>query len=270
MSAGSRRLSFLGMGLAPVLIVSALAGSAAVGLADADVDSRRSGFDFMGPQTQAMQGDDTSNPGMLAVLEGEDIWNRKAGEADKSCADCHGDAARSMHGVSAHYPAFDTATGGPINLDQRINTCREKNQEAEPFPWESAEILALSAYVGLQSRGMPVQVGDDARLAEAIKGGGEAFHRKQGQLDFSCADCHDANWGKRLGGSVIPQGHATGYPIYRLEWQSMGSLQRRLRNCMAGVRAEPYSYGSPKFVELELYLMSRSRGMAVETPAVRP
>jgi sulfur-oxidizing protein SoxA len=69
---------------------------------------------------------------------------------------------------------------------------------------------------------------------------------------------------------VIPQGHATGYPIYRLEWQSMGSLQRRLRNCMAGVRAEPYSYGSLEFVELELYLMSRSRGMAVETPAVRP
>jgi sulfur-oxidizing protein SoxA len=262
MSAGSRRLSFLGVGLA----VSALVVSAGA----ADVDGRRSGFDFMGPQTQAMQGDDTSNPGMLAVLEGEDIWNRKAGDADKSCADCHGDAARSMHGVAAHYPAFDTRTGGPINLDQRINTCREKNQEAQPFPWESAEILALSAYVGFQSRGLPVQAGDDTRLAEAIEAGDEAFHRKQGQLDFSCADCHDANWGRKLGGSVIPQGHATGYPIYRLEWQSIGSLQRRLRNCMAGVRAEPYSYGSPEFVELELYLMSRSRGMAVETPAVRP
>ena len=262
MSAGSRRLSFLVL----VLVVSALAGSAGA----ADGGGRRSGFDFMGPQTQAMQSDDTSNPGMLAVLEGEELWSRKAGDADKSCADCHGDAARSMHGVAAHYPAFDTRIGGPINLDQRINTCREKNQEAEPFPWESEEILALSAYVGLQSRGMPVQVGDDARLAEAIEAGDEAFHRKQGQLDFSCADCHDANWGRRLGGSVIPQGHATGYPIYRLEWQSMGSLQRRLRNCMAGVRAEPYSYGSPEFVELELYLMSRSRGMAVETPAVRP
>ncbi len=117
---------------------------------------------------------------------------------------------------------------------------------------------------------MPVQVGEDSRLAGFIKAGEDAFHQKQGQLNFSCADCHDANWGKHLGGSVIPQGHATGYPIYRLEWQSMGSLQRRLRNCMAGVRAEPYSYGSPEFVELELYLMSRSRGMAVETPAVRP
>jgi sulfur-oxidizing protein SoxA len=251
----------------PLLVLVVLAGP---GTGSAEADDRRSGFDFMGPQTQAMQSDDTSNPGMLAVLEGEELWNRKAGAADKSCADCHGDAARSMRGVAAHYPAFDTGTGGPINLDQRINLCREKNQEAEPFPWESEEILALSAYVGHQSRGMPVQVGDDSRLANFIKQGDDAFHLKQGQLNFSCADCHDANWGKHLGGSVIPQGHATGYPIYRLEWQSIGSLQRRLRNCMAGVRAEPYSYGSPEFVELELYLMSRSRGMAVETPAVRP
>jgi sulfur-oxidizing protein SoxA len=245
------------------LFVIVLAGSA-------EADDRRSGFDFMGPQTQAMQSDDTSNPGMLAVLEGEALWNQKAGDAGKSCADCHGDAARSMRGVAAHYPAFDTGTGGPINLDQRINLCREKNQEAEPFPYESEEILALSAFVGHQSRGMPVQAGEDSRLAGFLKAGEDAFHQKQGQLNFSCADCHDANWGKHLGGSVIPQGHATGYPIYRLEWQSMGSLQRRLRNCMSGVRAEPYSYGSPEFVELELYLMSRSRGMAVETPAVRP
>ena len=251
----------------PLLVLLALAGP---GTGSAEADDRHSGFDFMGPQTQAMQSDDTSNPGMLAVLEGEEIWNRRAGDADKSCADCHGDATRSMHGVAAHYPAFDTGTGGPINLDQRINLCREKNQEAPPFPYESEEILALSAFVGHQSRGMPVQVGEDSRLAGFINRGEDAFNQKQGQLNFSCADCHDANWGKRLGGSVIPQGHATGYPIYRLEWQSMGSLQRRLRNCMAGVRAEPYSYGSPEFVELELYLMSRSRGMPVETPAVRP
>ena len=102
-----------------------------------------------------------------------------------------------MRGVAAHYPAFDTGTGGPINLDQRINICREKNQEAEPFPWESEEILALSAFVGHQSRGMPVRVGDDSRLAGFLKAGEDAFHQKQGQLNFSCADCHDANWGKQ-------------------------------------------------------------------------
>jgi L-cysteine S-thiosulfotransferase len=74
----------------------------------------------------------------------------------------------------------------------------------------------------------------------------------------------------RLGSSAIPQAHATGYPIYRLEWQAMGSLQRRIRNCMAGVRAEPFAYGAPDMVALELHLASRARGLFVETPAVRP
>jgi sulfur-oxidizing protein SoxA len=91
-----------------------------------------------------------------------------------------------------------------------------------------------------------------------------------GQLDFSCAQCHDAQAGHRLAGSTIPQAHPTGYPIYRLEWQGLGSLQRRLRNCMSGVRAQPFDYGSEEFTALELYLMQRATGMTIETPAVRP
>ena len=39
---------------------------------------------------------------------------------------------------------------------------------------------------------------------------------------------------------------------------------------MSGVRAAPYSYGSLEFIELELFLAERARGMAVETPGVRP
>ena len=100
--------------------------------------------------------------------------------------------------------------------------------------------------------------------------GGELFHRRQGQLNLSCSQCHDDNWGKLLAGAVIPQGHPTGYPVYRLEWQSLGTLQRRLRNCMVGVRAEPYEYSAPGDVALELYLTERARGMPIETPAVRP
>ena len=49
--------------------------------------------------------------------------------------------------------------------------------------------------------------------------------QREGQLNLSCANCHDDNWDKRLAGSPIPQAHPTGYPIYRLEWQTLGSLQ---------------------------------------------
>ena len=39
---------------------------------------------------------------------------------------------------------------------------------------------------------------------------------------------------------------------------------------MIGMRAEPYAYGAPEYVDMELYLMWRARGMKIETPAVRP
>jgi L-cysteine S-thiosulfotransferase len=130
--------------------------------------------------------------------------------------------------------------------------------------------LALTAFVAHQSHGMPVAVEDKAELRAFLDLGNELFHRREGQLNLSCSQCHDDNWGKRLAGSVIPQGHPTGYPLYRFEWQSLGTLQGRLRNCMSGVRAEPYEYGAPEAVALELYLLHRARGMTIETPAVRP
>ncbi|MGB8502676.1 hypothetical protein, partial [Mycobacterium sp.] len=57
---------------------------------------RRSGYDLLSRETRAMQDDDTANPGMLWVLDGEALWRAKAGTAGKVCADCHGDARESM------------------------------------------------------------------------------------------------------------------------------------------------------------------------------
>jgi sulfur-oxidizing protein SoxA len=231
---------------------------------------RRSGFSFMAPDSQAIQNDDTANPGMLWVLDGEALWKSKAGAAAKSCADCHNDASSSMRGVAARYPAFDAKLGHPVNLEQRINLCRSQQQQATPLAYESRDLLALTAFVAQQSRGMPIETGTDPQLEPFIAKGRELFTRRQGQLNLGCANCHEDNWDKRLAGSAITQAHPTGYPLYRLEWQSLGSLQRRLRACIFGIRAQPYDFGAPELVELELYLMSRARGMLIETPAVRP
>ena len=91
-----------------------------------------------------------------------------------------------------------------------------------------------------------------------------------GQLNLSCSQCHDDNWGKKLAGTPVPQAHPTGYPLYRLEWQSVGSITRRFRNCLTGMRAELLPHGAPELVDLELYLMWRARGMTMDAPAVRP
>jgi len=251
-------------------IVATLAATLPAFAAEIPPAERRSDYEFMGAQTRAMQDDDTANPGMLSVLDGEALWNRRDGATNKSCADCHNDARASMKGVAARYPAYSPALGRPIDLEARINLCRTEQQKATPLKFESKELLGLTAYLALQSRGTPIDVSADARTRPFIAAGRELFNRRMGQINMSCAQCHDDNWGRKLAGAPVPQGHPNGYPLYRLEWQSLGSLQRRLRNCMSGMRAEPYAYGAPENVDLELYLMSRAQGLKMEAPAVRP
>ncbi|MFM1987934.1 MAG: hypothetical protein RJA99_891 [Pseudomonadota bacterium] len=251
-------------------LAAALIGLAAATAWSSGPSPLRSGFDTMGPTTQAMQRDDASNPGMLSVREGETLWSTPAGEARRRCADCHGDARISMRGAAARHPRWDETLGAPVSLSQRIALCRERHQGAPRGAPESRERLALAAWVGQASRGLPVEPDPDPRLAPARERGRALFGRRIGQLDLSCADCHDDRWGLRLGGSTIPQGHANGYPLYRLEWQALGSLQRRLRGCLAGVRAEPWPSDASEWTELELFLQRRGAGLPVETPAVRP
>ncbi|UGQ46634.1 sulfur oxidation c-type cytochrome SoxA [Massilia endophytica] len=249
-------------------VVTALALAAAV-CAHAQ-DPRRSGAEFMSESTKAMQRDDLQNPAMLWVANGETLWNAKAGKADRSCAACHGPAKQSMRGVAARYPAFDKQAGHVVNLGQRINQCRVGAQKAAPFKPESEELLGLEAFIALQSRGMPITPPKDAATSAAADRGRKLFGQRIGQLNLSCAQCHDSNWGRKLAGAPIPQGHAGAYPIYRLEWQGMGSLQRRLRNCMNGVRAEVPPFGAQDLVDLETWLALRAQGMPLEAPGVRP
>ena len=252
---------------AAVLITALLtAGTAAAEIPAAE---RRSSYEHMAAETRAMQDEDTANPGMLSVLDGEALWRAPAGEARASCASCHGEAEHSMKGVAARHPAFDAELGRPIDLAGRINQCRTGRQRATALAPESKDLLALSTLVARQSRGLPIE-SSDPRLAPFIEAGRAIFTARQGQLDLACSHCHDDNWGRKLAGISIPQGHPTGYPLYRLEWQALGSLQRRLRNCMTGMRAESHALGSPEFVALETFLMWRARGMPMESPAVRP
>ncbi len=230
---------------------------------------RQSSYVLMSPDTKAMQDDPSLNPATFAVLDGEVLWRELAGKKNQSCASCHGDATVTMKGVAASFPKANS-TGQLLNLEGRINHCRTEHQAATPFAFESKPLLALSAYVATQSKGMPITVERTPANEKALASGQRLFNQRMGQLNLSCAQCHAERAGQKLAGNPIPQAHPTAYPIYRLEWQAVGSLERRLRNCMVGVRAEPYAFGSNEFLELELFLAWRARAMLVESPGVRP
>ena len=246
----------------------ALVLAAGLGSVQGQTDARRSGFEFMAASTQALERDDAQNPALLWVQQGADLWRAVSPTNAKSCTSCHGEG--SMRGVASRYPAWDAATQAPINLAQRVNLCRQNHQQQTPWRAESQELLALEAWVARESRGVAIAPARDARLQTAARRGEQRYFQRIGQLNLSCAQCHDQYAGQRLGSSPIPQAHPTAYPVYRLEWQGLGSLQRRIRNCQTGVRAEPYAFGAPELVELELYLAERARGMPLESPGVRP
>jgi sulfur-oxidizing protein SoxA len=116
---------------------------------------------------------------------------------------------------------------------------------------------------------MPVSGAVPAELRPAFERGRERYRRRIGQMNLACIHCHQRNWGKTLLAQTISQGHGNAFPAYRLEWQSLGSLQRRLRACYYGVRAEMPPYGADELLELEVYLAWRGRGLPVEAPGVR-
>jgi sulfur-oxidizing protein SoxA len=234
----------------------------------------RPGSTFMSPDIKAMQDDSFANPGLLWVEKGEKLWSAPAttvvaGGAQKSCASCHNDARASMKGVSARYPVFDTRSRKLLNLEGRINQCRTERQGAAALPYESEELLALTAYVAHQSRGMPLNVSIAGAAQPHFENGRVLHQRRIGQMNLACIHCHEWNAGKRLLAENISQGHGNGYPAYRLEWQAAGSLHRRLRACYFGVRAEMPQPGSQELLDLELYLGWRAQGLLVETPGVR-
>ncbi|KQV92127.1 sulfur oxidation c-type cytochrome SoxA [Pelomonas sp. Root1237] len=228
----------------------------------AHADERRSGRDTMSPALRTLQADDAQHPAQLALALGKELWS----QGPKSCTSCHGEPEK-LRGVATRYPAWDQ---GMLDLPGRIQRCRVRQQQQPAWPPEAEPLLALAALVAQQSRGMPLVPQRGPEMEKAAQQGQRFYSTRIGALNLSCAQCHDERAGLRLGGSLIPQAHVDDYPVYRLEWQSLGSLQRRLRGCLSGVRATVWDWDSAELLALEVYLSRRSAGMAMQPPGVRP
>ena len=229
-----------------------------------------SGFEYRTKETQALELDDFQNPGMLAVERGEELWNTVEGEAGKSCASCHGDAAESMKGIGAATPKWDDTLKKPVNLAMRINLCRENNMKAKPYKFDAADQKAMVTYVRYQSRGMPVHLDLDAGdMKSWWEKGKEIYYTRYGQLELSCANCHEENYGKYIRAGHLSQGQINGFPTYRLKSQGLVSIHNRFKGCIRDTRAIPFKPLGDEFLALEVYVGWRGTGLSVETPAVR-
>ena len=235
-----------------------------------------SGYAFQSAEIQALQDDDFASPGLLWKDKGEKIFNEAPENKSSSCADCHVNEAStepqkfgSLNGAAARYPQYDKTIRKLMNLEQRINRCREDHQDQKRWEYESDGLLAITTYVASLSNGMPFDVNIQGPSKTFFEEGRRYYYTRLGQLNLACNQCHDDNFGKNLRGDLLSQGHSNNYPTYRLDWQNQGSLHRRLRFCNFGVRAAPLAYGSDTYVNLELFLAWRSMNLELEVPSVR-
>ncbi|MEO1315878.1 MAG: sulfur oxidation c-type cytochrome SoxA [Pseudomonadota bacterium] len=236
---------------------------------DHPLDTIYSGWRFRKPETQALEMDDFENPAMVAVDYGLDLWETPAGSSNQSCAECHGDVEEAMAGFRADMPRWNDEAGKPWSLEHWINWSITEHKGADAWKWESPEMLAMTALIGLQSRGEPMTVQTDGPMTPWIERGKELYYTRVGQLDMSCNQCHEDNYGQMIRADHLSQGNINGFPTYRFKWSGLGSLHRRFSGCMKNIRATPYKRGSDEFVALEAYLASRGSGLSIETPAVR-
>lgn len=232
------------------------------------LDTLYSGWRYRSDETQALQADDFENPAMVAVEYGLELWETAAGPESKSCADCHGDVSE-LAGLRAVMPKWSDTANQPWALEQWINWSITEHQGAEAWKWESAEMLAMTALVGMQSRGMAMAPEQSERMQPWHDKGQELYYTRVGQLDMACSNCHEDNAGNMIRADHLSQGHVNGFPTYRFKWQGLGSMHRRFSGCMKNIRATPYKRGSDEFVALELYLATRGAGLGIESPSVR-
>ena len=234
---------------------------------ESPLDHIYSGWRFRSPETQTLQTDDFENPAFAAVEDAIAEFEKVDGEAGKSCASCH--SISDFEGLRASLPRWNEKLGKPETLEMIINRSRTEHMKADPWKWEAQQMLGMTAYIGSQSRGTPVDVQTDGPMAEWAQMGKDLYYKKVGQLDMSCSQCHEDNYGNMIRADHLSQGQTNGFPVYRLKWGGLGSIHRRFKGCMDNIRATPYKRGSDEFIALELYVASRGEGLSVETPAVR-
>ena len=231
-----------------------------------NVDEIMSGWVFRSDETQALQLDDFDNPGFVFVDQAIDLWDKVEGSEGKACSSCHEDV-EDFAGLRTKLPRVED--GQLVSMENLVNECRTERMGAEPWKWSGGQMTGMTALIGLQSRGMPMDVAIDGDAAPFWEKGKELYYTRVGQLDMACSNCHEDNYGVMIRADHLSQGQINGFPTYRLKNAKLNSIHGRFKGCMKNIRATPFKEGGEEFKALELYLASRGSGLSVETPSVR-
>jgi sulfur-oxidizing protein SoxA len=262
----------VGLGLS-VLCATSFADTRADTRPAAQADPRTSGHKYLSPQLQALQADAQRNPVGLWLERGQGLWQAQ-------CTSCHG-AMDSVKRSVASFPRLSADGKTLVNLEDQILRCQQRGAALAPLPGtaalESDSVLSLSAALHQVAKGERIQVAPSATASPEhaaqwqarLSSGERLYQTRIGRMNLACMHCHDGKVGAQMRADTISPAHPTGFPIYRMAWQTLGSTDRRLRACYSGVQAPIPSAGSADLRDLELFLKVRANGMLLDGPSIR-
>jgi sulfur-oxidizing protein SoxA len=149
---------------------------------------------FRSDETQAMQSDDFINPAMIFVDQAMEDFNTVMGSEGNSCASCH--TPEDFEMVRATYPQWDEETGAVQTVEMQVIECQtDRMGMEEPFGYNSQAMRNMTALIASVGRGQVVNVAIDGPAQSTWEQGREIYYTRFGQLELSCANCHEDNYG---------------------------------------------------------------------------
>jgi sulfur-oxidizing protein SoxA len=218
--------------------------------------------------------DPTNNPALLMAEAATAAWTAK-GPTGKACADCHsGGSEASMRGVATRFPKHVPAHRRVMSIEDFL-TVHAPETTGVLMPMEGVANLGMTILVKMASNGMPVQIDTASRETRAALARGKAsFHRRVGERNHACADCHSPEKGasKFLGGRFLGDAEAgltRHFPTWRTNLTEVWDIRKRMQWCMVPLGANMLPADAVEYAEMELYLTTFDIGKPMSVPGIR-
>jgi thiosulfate dehydrogenase len=128
-----------------------------------------------------------------------DVAKRFAGN-NLACTNCHlaGGTKKfglPLFGIYNDFPAYSARTGGPISIEDRINSCTTRSMNGRAMPNDAPEMRALVAYVEFLSTSVPPGQQLPGLGAGKMKELTRPADPERGRAVYvsSCAACHNTD-----------------------------------------------------------------------------
>ncbi|NCB11234.1 MAG: sulfur oxidation c-type cytochrome SoxA [Erysipelotrichia bacterium] len=202
-----------------------------------------------------------------AIEKGEELYTKKFANGN-SLHTCFPDLTNA-----GTYPYYDKNKKELISLTKAVNDCLRANGEKE-WGTKKGPMAEFQAYWVNESKEagkkFDIKINSKAEK-EAYERGKEYYYSQRGYLKLSCATCHIQGSGQRVRNEVLSPllGQVTHFPVLRLKWTDIGTVERRLSGCVVDQGQVPPKDESQTMIELLYFLAYMSNDMPVDGPDVR-